>query len=139
MPYPLGGNHMRRNSLGFTLLELMVAVAIIGILAPIAIPNYNNYLIKSNRSAAQQFMLSISNTQEQYLLDNRAYASTLGAGGLGMTVPDDVSRKYSIALSGGGVASPTSYQIIATAINGQVSDGDLTLDNTGAKTPVSKW
>lgn len=128
-----------RRAAGFTLLELMIAVAIIGILAAIAVPNYRNYLIKANRSAAQQFMLSISNVQEQYLLDNRAYADTIGAGGLGMTAPDDLSGKYTIAISGGGTASPTSYEIIATATGSQAADGNLTLDNTGAKTPVEKW
>ncbi len=130
---------------GFTLVELMIAVAIIGILAAIAVPNYNNYLIKGNRSAAQQYMLSISNVQEQYLLDNRSYAdpdpdtNIAGVLGAAMAAPDDLNGKYTFSISGGGTASPTSYQIIATAAGSQVSDGNLTLDNTGAKTPVEKW
>ncbi len=127
-----------KQSRGFTLIELMIAVAIIGILTAIAYPNYQSYLIKSNRSAAQQFMLSVSNMQEQYLLDNRSYADDIGAGGLGMTVPSDLTGKYSFSLSGVSTA-PLAYQIVATAEGGQIPDGNLTLDNAGAKTPVDKW
>lgn len=127
---------------GFTLLELMIAVAIIGILAAIAIPNYNQYIIRSNRAAAQSYMLSISNVQEQYLLDNRSYADPdpdndiTGVLGASMAAPTELSGKYTFSITN---ASPSSYQIVATAIGSQAGDGDLTLDNTGAKTPVDKW
>lgn len=127
---------------GFTLLELMIAVAIIGILAAIAVPNYQRYLIKSNRSVAQSYMLSISNAQEQYLLDNRSYAdpdpdtNITGVLGASMAAPTELNGKYTFSISN---SSPNSYQVIATAIGSQASDGNLTLDNTGAKTPVDKW
>ena len=124
---------------GFTLLELMIAVAIIGILAAIAVPNYQRYLIKSNRSVAQSFMLSISNNEEQYMLDNRSYTTTLGAGGLGLTPPSELNGKYTFALGPATPTTPPSYIVTATAIGSQASDGNLTLDNTGAKTPPDKW
>lgn len=123
---------------GFTLLELMIAVAIIGILAAIAIPNYQSYLVKANRSAAQQHMLALASKQEQYLLDSRAYASTEAALGYSST-PSDVSGKYTIAIA--TTATPLGFTITATPVAGgsQAADGTLTLDNTGAKTPVGKW
>lgn len=132
----------RKRVYGFTLIELMIAVAIIGILTAIAVPNYNRYLIKSNRSAAQQYMLSVSNMQEQYLLDNRAYADPdpdtdiAGVLGSSMAPPADLAAKYTFS-----IANPSAgeYTITATAIGSQAGDGNLTLDNTGAKTPVDKW
>lgn len=130
-------------------MELMVVVAIIGILAAIAIPNYQEYVRKANRSAAQQFMLTVANKQEVHLIDNRAYTATVGTGGLGLTVPSELTGKYTIAVcidptvltcAAAGTAAPY-FKITATAAGSQLSDGDLTLTNTGAKTRagVSGW
>ena len=60
---------------GFTLIELMIAVAVVGILAGIAWPSYKYYVMRANRSAAQQFMLDIANREEQFMLDARSYAT----------------------------------------------------------------
>ena len=131
-----------RKSGGFSLVELLVVIAIIGIISAIAFPSYQEYLRKGNRSAAQQFMMSMANKQEAYLIDNRAYTATVGSGGLGLTAPSELSGKYTFALcidpavltcAPAGTAAPY-FKITATAAGSQLSDGDLTLTNAGAKT-----
>jgi type IV pilus assembly protein PilE len=143
---PLVGNKIpfiRNHKLfGFTLIELMVTVVIIGILAAIAYPAYTSYGVRANRSAAQSFMLEVASREEQYLLDARSYTNTLGSGGLNLTTPDKVAAKYGDpVISVNNLATPPSYTITATPVAGssQANDGALTLDQTGTKNPASKW
>lgn len=128
-----------RRSGGFTLIEMMTVVAIIGILSAIAYPSYLNYVKRANRSAAQQFMLDVTSREQQYLLDARSYTATIGTGGLNMTVPTQVSPYYTMAVVVDNTATPPTFTITATAIGSQISDGNLTLNNLGQKTPSSKW
>lgn len=119
---------------GFTLIELMITVAVIGILAAVAYPSYQNYVRKGNRAAAQTYMMTIANRQEQYLLTNRSYASTDSA--LNLTQPTETAGKYTFQIA---LPAPTTYTITATAIGTQAPDGDLTLTSAGVKTPADKW
>jgi type IV pilus assembly protein PilE len=118
---------------GFTLIELMITVAIIAILAAVAIPNYSRYVVRSNRAAIESFMLEVSGAQERYLVDNRAYAASLGA--LGMSVPASLSTRYDVTVTP-NAALPPGYSIVATPKGSQLSDtgcGTLTLTSSGAK------
>lgn len=122
---------------GFSLIEVMVVVAIIGILAAIAMPSYQSYVVKGNRAAAQAFMMDVASREKQYLLDARAYTNSLVT--LGVTAPTEVSRNYSnITITVGAV--PPTFTITATPTSAQqTSDGVLTLSSDGAKTPAAKW
>lgn len=128
----------RRRGWGFTLMELMITVAIVAILAAIALPSYRQYVIRTNRVAAQAQMMDIANREEQYLLANRAYASKDVLTASGYSLPDEVSKNYSYDITLGTSAAP-SFTITFTAIGPQASDGPLSLTNAGVKSPTDKW
>lgn len=127
-----------KKQLGFTLMELMIAVAIVGILAAIAYPSYQQYVIRGNRAAAQAQMMDIANRQQQYLLANRTYATKTQLEASGYGLPTEVVGKYTYDITLGSGSVP-SFTITFTATGSQASDGNLTLDNEGKKTPSGKW
>ena len=127
-----------RRPRGFTLVELVVTVAIVGILASASYGSYQNYLRRANRSAAQQFMLEVMNRQEMYLLDARVYTDAIGSTGLGLSLPPKVQEHYAITVN--LVAGPPpGYVITATPGGRQAADGPLTLSSDGERLPLEKW
>jgi type IV pilus assembly protein PilE len=132
-----------RNSLhrGFTLVELMITVAIIALLATIALPSYRSYVIRANRSAAKEAMMDIANRQQQFLLANRVYADKATFEANGYALPSDVSTHYTWAMGADPSIAVTrpSYLITFTPTGAQARDGALTLNSQGVKTPAEKW
>lgn len=123
---------------GFTLIELMITVAVIGILAAVAYPSYTQYIVRANRSAAQAQMMDIANREQQFLLANRAYASKSTLESSGYALPTTVSAKYTYDVAV-GVATVPSFVITFRPTGMQATDGDVTLNSEGVKTPLSKW
>lgn len=119
-------------------MELMITVAIIGILSAIAFPSYSRYIARANRTAVQSFMFTVSNKQEQYMLDARSYATGANAlTTLNMTLPKEVTGKYSVTVDP-VTGPPAGYLITASPQGSQATQdavcGVLTLNHKGEKT-----
>ncbi len=142
---------MSKKSLkGFTLIEVMIVVAILGIISAIAVPSYVEYVKKGKRADAKVELLRLAQMQESYFVQNLSYAqdltSTQATGGLnlGTTVMSEqdeytmsVSTKVPSDCDGLSGGTPcTGYTLTAEATGSQSHDSeceDFTLTNTGAK------
>ena len=125
-----------RNKKGFTLIELMIVVAIIGILAAIAIPNFLNYQCKAKQAEAKQSLGTIAKSEVAYQAEWDTYSTDLGAIGFATTG----NTRYSYDAGAGSTGDIVdSFVATADGIDGNVA-GDqwtineqLRLDNT---TPI---
>lgn len=129
--------HGQRESRGFTLIELMIVVAIIGIIAAVAYPSYQEYVRSAKRADAQAALMELSHYMERYYTGNGRYVDDTGkAPALPFTqAPKDGSTKaYDLDFA---AQSPTASTYVLVAVpTGSMADdncGTLTLSNTGAK------
>lgn len=127
---------MKKNQ-GFTLIELMITIAIIGIISAIALPSYSSYMKKSRRADAKVGLSKIADKQERYYLQRNTYATSTADLGLADPVVSDEGY-YNITVdAGAGVAG---FNLTATAIGIQADDKDcatLKLSSTGNKTATA--
>ena len=128
---------LKASKKGFTLVELMIVIAIVAILVALAIPSYAKYIRKSNRGEAQQLLMNWANNQEIWRANNTEYATIA-------QLPAPSSTKYDFDLVGAPTA--TTFILTATAKGDQLKDKEgittcspLTLDQSNAKTPDNCW
>ncbi len=107
---------MKKHSHGFTLIELMITVAIIGILAAIAYPSYVDQVRKSRRTDAQSLLLQAANRQERYYTTEYEYAADMAA--LGLTTETE-NGFYDVEVAS---ADQDSFTIRADAKGDQAND-----------------
>ena len=128
----------RRCTSGFTLIELMITVAVLALLVAIAYPSYQQQVMRGRRSSAKAAMMDIANQEQQYLLASRGYADTATLTATGYAIPADIANFYTWAVAAPAGAVPT-YTITFTPIGPQTADGALTLDQAGNRQPLAKW
>ena len=130
---------------GFTLIELMIVVVIIGILMAISVPAYRDYVMRSHRTDAHSSLLDIAARQERHVAQYNRYADVITATDLtGLNMAANSKEGYytlAVAACAGGLIA-NCYLITATAVGGQADDTDcpsLTYNSVGTKTPAACW
>lgn len=125
----------RRFSLqqGFTLVELMIVVAIIGILAAVALPNYKDYMRRSQLPEATSALATLRIKYEQYYQDNRNYGSaSCTNGAVSLTSRDLGLSKFTVSCE--LTSSGQGYVLTATGSGGQAVGHVFTLDQSNLQT-----
>lgn len=130
----------RQNS-GFTLVELMIVVAVISILATIAYPAYQNYVLRARRAEAKSALLDIQLAQEKWRTSNPTYATLTQLG-----YPVDGAGNYTIpegtyVVSAANITQ-TTYTLSADPTGAQVNDAacdPMTVDQANNKLPAACW
>lgn len=126
--------HKQKTS-GFTLIELMVTVAIVGLLAAVALPSYRSSVLKSARSDGKAALLEAATRQEQFYLDNKTYTTDMTA--LGLSASPYITEGGTYSVSAAATTNiAIDYTLTAAPQGGQVNDthcGSLTLTSNGVK------
>ena len=117
---------------GFTLLELMIAVVVVGIIASIAYPSYTGYIERGYRSEGQAFLLDIAARQERFYAQNNSYASSMQNLGL---AAESSTGKYKVAAGGISVGQSNTggYLLKVTPTFNDKVCGVLTLNGLGTR------
>ncbi len=132
-------NRFNRNN-GFTLIELMITITVVGILAAIAYPNYTQFAAKGARADALTGLMNLANRQEQFYLDHKTFTRNMKQ--LGMDADPYIVDNgfYEIDAS---VGNATRYTLQATAIGTQATRDTacpvIQITSDGVKTPTECW
>ena len=136
-----------KSTAGFTIVEVLIVVAIVGVLAMIGYPSYQESVRKSQRKMANAALIEAAGRQEQYFVNNKQYASdltNLGFPANGYYISKDgeetaASEAGSIYLVSISASTATTFTLQAVPQSGQTADtcGTLTYTNTGARTPTT--
>lgn len=132
---------------GFSLIELMIVVAMVGILAAIALPSYQNYVLRANRTVAKSLLSEMIARQESFRSDRKSYATSLGSTGLGyvadtfflerdgdIVAASNSNTVYQVTLP---TATANAFTVSAAPVGQQTKDtkcGTLSLTSVGGKT-----
>ena len=128
-----------RKQAGFTLMELLIVIAIISILASIGYTSYAGYMVEARRGEAVSSLLELSQAQEKYYLDNNIYARERSELGVDEST---YASNYKIIIKSAGTRQSYTLHAIAKSSGAQTGDTDcqeIVFDSVGTKTPTLCW
>ncbi|WP_318461904.1 type IV pilin protein [Photobacterium leiognathi] len=124
---------------GVTLIEMLIVVAIIGVISAVAYPSYQSYVLKGYRTQAMGDMVKIQLALEESYTQNSTYDFSIVSASTCSFCDNDLN-KYHLSISS---TNPNTYTIIAEpqfqANNDSCLSNDLTLNQNGKGTPASCW
>ena len=134
-----------RRQTGFTLVELMIVVVIVGVLAAVAYSAYDGQVRKSRRAGAQSVLMQAAQKEMQLFLDARNYVAAantaaVSAAPIGAAIDTKLAAMYSFVITVNNGATPPTFTVTATAQGTQAQDSScstLTINQAGVKTPAS--
>jgi len=119
---------------GFTLIEILIVVVIVGVLAAVAYPGYSDYVTRSKIAEATSNLLDMRNKMEQFFLDNRTYAGTCATGTVAPIPTGDNAKYFDYACTN---LSGTTYTVTATGKTGAGMGGFVyTIDQNNVRTTL---
>jgi len=127
----------KQSRIGFTIIELLIVMAIVGILAAIAVPMYTGYLERTRRADAKTALEQLRAAQEMRRAERGSYSTNLTELRTTWGVQSNPIGYYNLQWSGN--PTPNTWTAEAAPFGSQTSDGSLFIDYLGNKTPADKW
>lgn len=130
-PHPV-----RCRQRGVTLIELMIVVVVVGILASIAYPSYQQYILRSKRTEGKALLMDIVARQERFYMDRNSYSDDLTNLGFSSEAPKSAEGNYEASVAAGPSGDIASSYLVTVSPQwpgGDPECGDLTLDSRGAQ------
>lgn len=138
------GNRLQRGTNGrraggFTLIELVIVMAVVAILSAIAVPSYREYIRKSRRAEAVQALATISQLQERWRANNPTYGTAANLATITSSGTLPTAPYYTITIP---TATARTYTLRAAATGAQTADSacaTMEMTQAGVRTPADCW
>ena len=134
---PTGRRKNLHSVSGFTIIELLIVIAVLALLTAIAVPSYQGYVLKARRTEAKDLLFTTAQRLQQYYTQNDVYTTNTTTLGVSTTSENGY---YTLTIAAGHTGDPdTSYAVTATPVGGTSQAGDsacgnYTLNSLGTKT-----